>query len=141
MGAIWTIISEFFGGMTTQLITIAIVIAMIVGGYLYWQHLESKIANLTQQNTILTGTVQTQNQTISTLQKRFAQIQQDLNDLNKSYLSIDTSATNLAKQFEFGVVTTANKKTVETNLNQAYNSIFQNIMTQTSTFAMLKPGK
>lgn len=133
--AIWTSITGFFGGIQKDLIAIAIIAVILVVGFLYWEHLESKISTLQQQNTLLTSTVKTQDQTITQLQKRFAQVQQDLNDLNKAYLTINQNATKTDQQFEYGAINTANKKTVETNINQSYNTIFTNITKQSTTFS------
>ena len=130
----WTLIKDFFGGMETQLLTIAAVVAVLAGGYFYWQHLENKITNLQQQNTILQSTVQTQNQTITQLQQRFKQIQQDLADLNKSYAAATLDSENLKRQLDFGIITPANKNAVETQNNQLYNSLFQSITQETTSF-------
>jgi cell division protein FtsB len=133
--AIWGGITDFFGGFESQLITIAAIVAVLIGGWLYWEHLETKISTLTQQNNVLTATVKTQDQTIAQLQQRFTQEQQQLNDLNKKYLTTDANENVIKKQFEYGVINSGNKKTVETNVNQSYNGIFQNIMTTSSTFS------
>lgn len=124
-------LSTIFANYGRQLLIGLAVAAVLGGGCLYWTHLQNKIATLTQQNTILTSTVNTQDQTISKLRDRVKQIQKDLDDYHAKNSNIDNNAKNQKNQFNYGPITSANKKDVEKSVNNAYTNMFNTITTQT----------
>lgn len=131
MGAIGLFFSSLFSNFGKQIMIGIAIVAFFGFGYLYWHNLQNKISTLTQENTILTTTVNTQDATISKLQSKVKQIQQDLNTLNTNYSNIDKNTNSTQNQLTFGKIDKTNKKTVEQTVNTTYNNIFQNLTTET----------
>lgn len=124
MSGILAVIGAFLSPYKTLLIKIAVFAALAGVVYLYWNHLENKITTLTQENTILTDTVKTQNTTIDKLQQNFSATQKKLDGLNKKYSDLKNSTKNPVHDIDVGHVTDANKVDIEKKINDAFNTIF-----------------
>ena len=136
MGSILSFFTGIWGGLSTTAIEIIVILAVLIGGYLYWHHLESTITTLQIQNTQLQGVVNTQNQTITKLQQDFQQEQTDLNNLNQKYQNILSGSQTLAKDFTYNNITDQNKIATQTQANKDINGIFSSLtqITDPDTF-------
>ena len=107
--------------MKLSLILLIVIACMGGVGYLYYQDTQDRIAVLTENNTKLESAVQTQEETINSLESSFAAANQELTKINEAYAEIRRQNNRLADKLadmDLGLLAAEKPDSIERAVNR-----------------------
>jgi hypothetical protein len=139
LGLGWTAISGFFGGFFSNikdiLIIVGVILALAIGGYV-WYKLSSDastITTLTENNNTLTSDVKTLQTTTAALQKDIVNVQAATAQANANIQTIETKSAKTVQTIQstnYNSEAATNSANLTTSVNLNIGDIFNQIQTE-----------